>query len=77
MYLTIFITFGIAGLIVFLSFIRSYFIENFKNRELIAIMFICVSCVSFLIEDTIETQMGVSLVALFVGLYLPKLERKG
>jgi len=77
MYLTIFITFGIAGLIVFLSFIRSYFIENFKNRELIAIMFICISCVTFLIEDTIETQMGVSLVALFVGLYLPKLEREG
>jgi hypothetical protein len=73
MYLTVWITFGILGLLVFLIFLWSYFKENFKNKEILAIMFICVSCVTFLIEDTIETQMGVSLFSLFIALFIQKI----
>ena len=76
MYLTIWVTFGIIGLIVFLGFLYSFIRFNLENRELVAIMFFFVMIATFFIEDTIETQMGVSIISLFVGLFLTKVETK-
>lgn len=76
MYLTIWVTFGIIGLIIFFGFLYSYIRFNFENRELIAIIFFFVMIATFLIEDTIETQMGVSIVSLFTGLFLSKIDDK-
>ncbi len=74
MYLTMWITFGIFGLIVFLGLLIQYFRFNWKNNELIPILFLGLICVSFLVEDTIETQMGVTLFGLFTGLFMQKIQ---
>lgn len=74
MFLTVWISFGIIGLIIFIGFLFRYFRQNFKNKEILALMFICVAIVTFLIEDTIETQLGVCIFSLFTGLFINKIE---
>ena len=74
MYLTIWVTFGIIGLIIFFGFLYSFIRFNIKNKELIGILFFFVMISTFLIEDTIETQMGVSIISLFTGLFLSKIK---
>ena len=74
MYLTVGITFGIIGLFIFLGFWYAYFKQNLQNKELVALFFFAVAMSTFLIEDTIETQMGVSLISLFLGLFMTKIE---
>jgi hypothetical protein len=74
MYLTVWVTFGIVGLVIFFGFLYSFIRFNINNKELIAILFFFVMIATFLIEDTIETQMGVSLISLFIGLFLSKIE---
>ena len=74
MYLTVGITFGVIGIFVFLGFWYSYFKLNFKNKEIVALFFFAVAIGTFLIEDTIETQMGVCLISLFLGLFMNKIE---
>jgi len=74
MYITIWITFGILGLVIFMGFIYSYFKFNLQNRELFPLLFISVIVVTFFIEDTLETQMGVSIIALFIGLFMTKIK---
>ena len=74
MYLTVWITFGIIGLFVFLGFWYAYFKQNLQNKELVALFFFAVAMSTFLIEDTIETQMGVSLISLFLALFMTKIE---
>lgn len=73
-YLTVWITFGITGLIVFIGFLISFWRFNFRNKELTPLIFIVVAIATFFIEDTLETQMGVSIISLFVGLFLNKIE---
>lgn len=71
-YLTSWISFGIVGFILFLLMIFLYLIRQLKERNLIGIMFILVAMSTFLIEDTLETQMGVSFFAFFYGLFATK-----
>lgn len=69
-YITFFITFGIFG---FLWFLFAYIypaILNIKfNSYLFLVVFITMS-LSMLNEDTLETQMGVSIFAFFISLFL-------
>lgn len=69
MYLTIFITFGIGGLILFCWLIINLLSFNIKNQSLIGLFFILISVVSFIPEDSLETQTGVTFFALFYGLF--------
>lgn len=69
-FLTIFVTFGIVGLLWFFFVI---FYPVWKNRKLIDygyIMFLITVLLSFLSEDTIETQAGVTFFGLFTALLL-------
>ena len=78
-YLTILITFGLAGLLYFLLIFYQFIRFNALNKEVLAIAFIFIILVSFLIEDTIETQTGVTFFALFYGLFsvkYPALKKK-
>jgi hypothetical protein len=76
MYLTVWISFGIIGLIIFLGFLISYLKLALNNKELFPILFFAVMVITFFIEDTIETQMGVSILSLFIGLFMQKIESK-
>ncbi len=75
-YLTILMTFGIAGLMFFLSaillpvFIRKRW-KNFMIRIFLFIMFL-----SMLSDDTLETQTGVSLFAFFYSLLIFGIEER-
>lgn len=69
MYLTVFITFGIGGLLIFCWMIINFLSFNIKHKQLIGVLFILISIVSFIPEDSLETQTGVTLFALFYGLY--------
>ena len=68
-YLSILITFGLIGLFYFIYLIYYFIKENIGHNELLAICFILIILVSFLIEDTIETQTGVTFFAFFYGLF--------
>ena len=68
-YLTILLTFGIVGLalLLYLSF---YFIrQNIQHNEIVGVLFMVVILTSYLMEDTLETQTGVTFFALFYGLF--------
>lgn len=73
-YLTSWISFGIIGFILFISMLLTFVRYHWKNRSLLALMFIFVAISTFFIEDTLETQMGVTFFAFFYGLFisLPK-----
>jgi hypothetical protein len=72
MYLTVLLTFGIGGLFVFLWMHSEYLIQNLKKERLIAVSFIVIILLSYCVEDTLETQTGVTFFALFYGLFLPR-----
>ena len=74
-FLTILITFGITGLLYFLYTIGLYAFANIRSNEILATSFIVIILVSFLIEDTIETQTGVTFFALFYGLFSYRYEK--
>lgn len=69
-YLTFLLTFGIFGFLwVMVAFILPYFMQSFSELRLIKISFIIICLISFLTEDTLETQAGVSFVVFFYTLF--------
>jgi len=70
MFITIQITFGIFGSALFIAFLFSFLKKNYEARNILAFCLFGVIVASFFIEDTLETQAGVSLFSLFFGLFL-------
>ncbi len=69
-YLTIFITLGVFG---FLWFIYAFFYLIFKNKNYQnypVLMVFTVICLSMLNEDTLETQMGATIFAFFLSIFI-------
>ncbi len=66
-YITFLVTFGVLGFIYFLSFL-GVLIYQWKNNRLY-LFFAIVALVSFLSEDTLETQAGVTFFSFFVSLF--------
>lgn len=69
-YLTILITFGIIGFSIFILSLIWPFINSKENLGLIYILFFTITCISFISEDTLETQAGVTFYAFFNCLFL-------
>jgi hypothetical protein len=67
---TYFISFGVFGglhfILIFVVSIRKFVREN----NLLALLFISIILISFLSEDTLETQIGGTFFALFFGLFI-------
>ncbi len=64
-YLAITVAFGVLGLLWFLfAMLYPYFADK-KNRNYIYIVFLFIMMLSMFTEDTIETQIGVTLFAFF------------
>ncbi|MGV3631112.1 MAG: O-antigen ligase family protein [Bacteroidota bacterium] len=68
--LTYFISFGIIGGIIFLLLILVSFVYFYRHRLPLAFLFLAIIVLSFLSEDTLETQMGATFFALFFGLFI-------
>ena len=66
-YITIFVTFGFIGLVWFLAVLLICFI-HLKNNYL-GFAFLIIVSLSMLMEDTIETQVGVTFFAGFISLF--------
>lgn len=66
-YITFLVTFGILGLVYFLTFL-GVMVRKWKNDALY-LFFTIVALISFLSEDTLETQAGVTFFSFFVGLF--------
>jgi hypothetical protein len=69
-YLTFFISFGIVGfiLVVFAMFYPVFVNKGFKNYLFIVVYLIAL--LSFLNEDTLETQIGITFFTFFYSLFL-------
>lgn len=67
-FMTFWIAFGIVGFLVFTVFWFWYLVKNVKAENLIGIGFTLIAIVSFLSEDTIETQQGVTFIAFFLAI---------
>ena len=74
-FLTFWATFGILGFLLFVAYTVYLFQLSIQSKSLIAIAFALIAFSSFLPEDTIETQQGVTFIAFFTGL-LPAFSRK-
>jgi hypothetical protein len=76
-YLTILITFGIPGVLLFLMALFAPLIIQRKLVNGVAAAFLVIVFFSMLVEDTLETQVGVSFFAFFFALFLfPKVEKE-
>jgi hypothetical protein len=67
-FMTFWISFGIFGFVVFTGFWLWFLWRNIKLNNLIGICFTLIAIGSFLSEDTIETQQGVTYIAFFLGI---------
>lgn len=70
MFLTYTISYGIFGALLFIVLLRTAFRYAWKNKNLLSLMFLAVICGSFLIEDTLETQLGVTIFGFFMALLI-------
>jgi hypothetical protein len=68
-YLTFFITFGIGGALYLCYVLFIYFKFQIKSRDKLALIFIVLIAVSFLTEDTLETQMGISIFSYLYAIF--------
>lgn len=69
-YLTMAVAFGIVGLIVFLIYAFSLlFTKSYKEYPYFTFAFLIIMLFSFLSEDTLETQSGVTFIVFFHTLF--------
>lgn len=69
-FLTIQLTFGIFGTLLLLFFMGHFLQFNRSINNLLAFCLFGAIIASFLVEDTLETQTGVTLFSFFIGLCL-------
>jgi O-Antigen ligase len=74
MFLTIQLSFGIFGTILFFLFIRQFLLFNYSNKNILAFCIFGAIIASLFVEDTLETQTGVTLFSFFISLFLLKWE---
>ncbi len=70
MYLTFFLSFGIIGFLLLILSHLDFMRIQFSSGRLVGLAFITIVLISYLVEDTLETQSGVTFFGLFYGLYL-------
>lgn len=68
MFLTYMISYGIGGLFLFCSLLFFAFRLAYKNRDMISFLFLIIISSSFLTEDTLESQLGVTIFGFFLGI---------
>ena len=73
-YITFCLTFGLFGLVFFCYILYNFLRFQLKNQSLIGFLFICVAIITFIFEDSLETQMGVSFFAFFFALFSRKIQ---
>lgn len=67
-FLTFWITFGVLGFSLFVLFWFYMLKMSIKNLSLLSLGFVFIAVGSFISEDTLETQQGVTFAAFFIAL---------
>ena len=67
-FMTFWITFGVLGFVIFTVFWLFFVGQTFYYQNLLGFLFVAIAISSFLAEDTIETQQGVTFIGLFIGI---------
>ena len=70
MYLTVLISFGIFGLFLFLWMHFEFAYQMILQQHKLGVAFIVIILLSYTIEDTLETQTGITFFALFYTLFI-------
>jgi hypothetical protein len=68
-YITILITFGLPGLLLFLVAIAGTIYFRFRRMNVLFAVFLVVLLISMLMEDTLETQVGASLFSFVFSIF--------
>lgn len=71
-FLSFWVAFGIFGFIIFLAFCLYLLLFSYRSNDVLFLAFVIICMASFIPEDTLETQQGVTFVAFFLGLFLSK-----
>lgn len=66
-FLAMWVAFGLFGFILFILLWVLVFKSSIQNRNILGLTFAVISILSFLPEDTLETQQGVTFVSFFLG----------
>lgn len=69
-FLTFWVSFGVLGFIIFIACWKYLFYIFWRRKNFLGFCFSFIIVSSFLSEDTLETQQGVTFAALFIGLLL-------
>jgi O-antigen ligase len=75
-YLTYYLTFGIFGFLFFLYFQLKFIIQQWKWQQRVGFLFGLIALVTFLFEDTLESQMGITMFAFFYAVFSRKITSK-
>ena len=75
-YITSWVSFGVLGIGFFLWMIMNFLIYHWKKCNFLPLMFILVAASTFLLEDTLETQTGVTFFAFFYSLFMTAIPNK-
>jgi hypothetical protein len=75
-YLTYYLTFGIFGFLFFLYFQLKFIIQQWKWQQGVGFLFGLIALVTFLFEDTLESQMGITMFAFFYAVFSRKITSK-
>jgi hypothetical protein len=67
-YLTFWVSFGIPGLVLFIIYSFLLIKLSIEQKSVLGLCFAIIAIASFIPEDTLETQQGVTFIALFTGL---------
>ena len=76
MFLTMAITFGFPGLAFFIYKLIYFVKKQIENKQLIGLVFSAIVISTFLMEDTLETQTGITFYAFFYGYFSMKIKQK-
>ncbi len=68
-YLTFWLTFGILGVSYFVYMQFVFFKDQWHRKNLLGLFFILIAGVTFMFEDTLETQTGITYFTLFYALF--------
>lgn len=63
---------GIIGFLLFCWILVQFWVYAYRRRDRLALLFMTIALLSFLVEDTLETQMGVTFFAFFFALFIHK-----
>ena len=69
MFLTFWISNGLIGLFLFVCVLVFFISTNWRKKDFLAIAFIAIAISSFVFEDTLETQTGITFFSFFYALF--------